>query len=71
MFPFPAEEWAATRSLLGPDPWRHGLAANRAEFEALCRWSHAQHLARRVLAVEEVFAEGARDLTPPLPAATG
>jgi 4,5-dihydroxyphthalate decarboxylase len=57
MFPFLAEEWAAMHATLGPDPWRYGLAANRAEFAALCRWSHAQHLARRVLAVEELFAE--------------
>jgi 4,5-dihydroxyphthalate decarboxylase len=55
MFPFLAEEWAAMRAVLGPDPWLYGVAANRTEFEALCRWSHAQHLARRVLQVEELF----------------
>lgn len=56
MFPFLAEEWAAMRALLGPDPWRYGFAANRIEFAALGRWAHAQHLARRVLAPEEMFA---------------
>lgn len=56
MFPFLAEEWDATRALLGPDPWRYGVAANRAEWEALCRWSRAQGLARRVLALDEVVA---------------
>lgn len=56
MFPFLAEEWAAMRALLGPDPWRYGFAANRTEFAALGRWAHAQHLARRVLAPEEMFA---------------
>jgi 4,5-dihydroxyphthalate decarboxylase len=56
MFPFLAEEWDAARALLGPDPWRYGVAANRAEWEALCRWSQAQGLARRVLALDEVFA---------------
>ncbi|MFH5927406.1 ABC transporter substrate-binding protein [Roseomonas xinghualingensis] len=55
MFPFLAEEWATTQALLGPEPWRYGFAANRAEFEALCRWSHAQHLARRVMRAEELF----------------
>jgi 4,5-dihydroxyphthalate decarboxylase len=55
MFPFLAEEWAAAKALLGPDPWRHGVAANRAELEAACRWSHAQHLSARRLAVEELF----------------
>jgi 4,5-dihydroxyphthalate decarboxylase len=56
MLPFHAEEWAATKALLGADPWTYGIAANRAELAAICRWSHAQHLSRRRLAVEEVFA---------------
>ncbi|MGG5807962.1 ABC transporter substrate-binding protein [Falsiroseomonas sp. CW058] len=55
IFPFLAEDWAAAKTLLGPDPWRHGVAANRAELEAACRWSHAQHLSRRKLAVEDLF----------------
>jgi 4,5-dihydroxyphthalate decarboxylase len=41
--------------LLGADPWRQGVTANRGELEAVCRWSAAQHLARRRLAVEELF----------------
>jgi len=56
MFPFLAEELEAMRGLLGADPWRYGVAANRAEFAALCRWSRAQGLARRELRVDEVFA---------------
>lgn len=55
MFPFLAEEWAAMHALLGADPWRQGVKANRGELEAVCRWSAAQHLARRRLAVEELF----------------
>jgi 4,5-dihydroxyphthalate decarboxylase len=55
VFPFLAEEWAAARESLGGSPWRHGVAANRAELAAICRWSRAQHLARRELAVEELF----------------
>lgn len=55
MFPFLAEEWAAMRALLGPDPWRQGVAANRKELEAVCRWSETQHLARRRLGIEELF----------------
>jgi 4,5-dihydroxyphthalate decarboxylase len=55
MVPFLAEEWAVMRALLGPDPSRYGVAAIRMELEALCRWSHARHLARRVLQVEELF----------------
>lgn len=61
IFPFLAEDWAAAKALLGPDPWSHGLAANRRQIETLCRWSHAQGLARRVLRPEEVFAEGTLD----------
>jgi 4,5-dihydroxyphthalate decarboxylase len=53
--PFLAEDWADARALLGADPWTYGIAANRAELAAICRWSHAQHLARRVLAPEELF----------------
>jgi 4,5-dihydroxyphthalate decarboxylase len=55
MFPFLAEEWAATHALLGADPWRQGVMANRGELQAVCRWSAAQHLARRHIAVEELF----------------
>jgi 4,5-dihydroxyphthalate decarboxylase len=61
MLPFHAEEWAATKALLGPDPWTYGVAANRAELEAICRWSHAQHLSRRRLSVEEVFTDDTFD----------
>lgn len=56
MFPFLAEEWAAMRALLGADPWRYGFGANRAEFATLGRWAHQQHLARRAMAPEEMFA---------------
>ncbi len=55
LFPFLAEEWAATRALLGPDPWRYGFAANRTEFAALAGWAEAQHLTRGRLAPEAIF----------------
>ena len=55
MLPFLAEEWAATQALLGPDPYPYGIAAKRAELEALCRWSHEQHLSRHRLSVEDIF----------------
>lgn len=61
MLPFLAEEWAATRALLGDDPWTYGVAANRADLEAICRWSHAQHLSRRRLVVEDLFAADTLD----------
>jgi 4,5-dihydroxyphthalate decarboxylase len=55
MLPWLAEAWAETRDVLGADPWRYGIAANRAELEAICRWSQSQHLSRRRLTVEELF----------------
>lgn len=61
MLPFRAEEWAATKALLGPDPWTYGVAANRAELAAICRWSHDQHLSRRPLTVAEIFAPGVEE----------
>ncbi len=54
--PWLAEAWAETRAVLGPDPWPYGIAANRKELEAICRWSEEQHLSRRRLSVEELFA---------------
>lgn len=61
MFPFLAEEWDATHALLGADPWRYGVSANRAEWDAVCRWSVSQGLARRVMALDEVFAPDTLD----------
>ena len=55
IFPFLAEDWTAAQAALGEAPWRHGVAANRAELDAACRWAGAQHLTRRVLSPEDVF----------------
>lgn len=57
MLPWFAEELEATRGLMGPDPWRYGVGANRHQLEAICRWSAEQHLSRRRLEVDELFAE--------------
>jgi 4,5-dihydroxyphthalate decarboxylase len=56
IFPFLAEDWAAAKAALGGDPWPHGVAAGRRQIEAMCRWSVEQGLARREVAVEELFA---------------
>lgn len=50
MFPFLAEAWPAARDL-----WRDGLAANRAEFEAMGRFARNQHLTRAVVTPEALF----------------
>lgn len=43
------------RAVMGPDYWSYGVATNRAELEWVCKQSHAQHLATRQPAVEELF----------------
>tara|TARA_R110002124_G_scaffold53369_8_gene153066 strand:- start:19107 stop:20123 length:1017 start_codon:yes stop_codon:yes gene_type:complete len=53
--PFFHAEMEETRALMGPDYWTYGFAANRAELDAMCRWSQAQHLAPRRVAPEELF----------------
>jgi len=58
MLPWLAEAWAETRAVLGPDLWSHGVGANRAALEAVCRWSLTQHLSPRALTVEDIFAPG-------------
>ena len=54
--PWFAAELAATRALMGDDFWSYGVAANRGELEAVCRYSQEQYLAERPLTVEELFA---------------
>lgn len=49
----PAMERA--HSAFGDDLWSYGVAANRAELDTLCRYSHDQHLATRRLQVDELF----------------
>lgn len=53
--PWAAAETARSRAILGPDFWRYGAEPNRPAIEALCRWSHAQGIAPRVLAPEDLF----------------
>lgn len=44
-----------TLSTLGPDYWSYGFKANRAELEAVCRYSVEQFLAERRVVPEELF----------------
>ena len=44
-----------TLAALGPDYWSYGFCANRAELEAVCRYSAEQFLAQRRVAPEELF----------------
>lgn len=54
--PWFAAEWEATRAFMGENFWPYGVAANRRELEALCRWSREQYLSERDIAVDEMFA---------------
>ena len=54
--PWFADQWEATKDLMGEDFWPYGVAENRAELEAVCRYSHEQNLGRKRLSVEALFA---------------
>jgi len=56
MLPWFADQWEATKDLMGDDFWPYGVAENRAELEAICRYSHEQNLGRKRLSVEALFA---------------
>ena len=53
--PFLHADMERTRDIMGPDYWSYGFQDNRAELDAMCRWSQAQHLAPRRVAPEELF----------------
>ena len=61
--PWFAAEWEATRAFMGENFWPYGVAPNRAELEALCRYSVEQHLSERPIALDELFAPGTAELT--------
>lgn len=44
-----------TIATLGEDYWSYGFSANRAELDAVCRYSVEQYLAERQVAPEELF----------------
>lgn len=49
-------ELEAQRQALGGDPWRDGLAANRANLDCFIGYSHEQGLIRQRLPVDDLFA---------------
>jgi 4,5-dihydroxyphthalate decarboxylase len=54
--PWLAADIEATEVVTGTTNfWPYGVEENRAEFEAMCRYAHEQHLAARCLRVEELF----------------
>ena len=51
----------ATRATMGDDYWPYGIAANRAELDAVCRYSVEQYLAERRVTVDELFHPSVMD----------
>jgi 4,5-dihydroxyphthalate decarboxylase len=55
-------QWEETKCLMGEDIWSYGLRENRAEVEAICRYSHEQHLSANRLTLEEMFEPSTHEL---------
>jgi len=54
--PWVSEEYRRTVDLMGRDFWPYGIAANHTAIESIARYIHAQGLAPRQLAIDELFA---------------
>jgi len=50
-----------TRDVLGPDYWSYGFTKNRAEIDAICRYSVEQHLAASRVQPEDLFHSSVLD----------
>ena len=60
--PWIESTWADAIATMGADYWRYGVDANRAELEAICRYSTAQSLSRRTLTIADLFAASTLEL---------
>jgi 4,5-dihydroxyphthalate decarboxylase len=56
--PWVNAEYEATMEVMGTEFWSYGVAANHKTLSTMARYSYEQGLAVRLLAVEEMFAEG-------------
>jgi 4,5-dihydroxyphthalate decarboxylase len=54
--PWFADEWEATKALMGPSPWPYGVTDNLNDLETAVRYAREQFLTGRELTVEELFA---------------
>ena len=54
--PWPVEELAGARALMGQDFWSYGVDANQRELTAVTRYAVEQGIIDRQLSVEELFA---------------
>ena len=55
---------AEARATMGHDYWTYGVEKNRPAIEAVARYSEAQGLAKRVLAIPEIFAASTLEWSP-------
>ncbi len=60
--PFVEEQLRAARQLMGADFWSYGLGPNRKVLETFLHHHHAQGLAPRRIAVEELFHPGSLEI---------
>lgn len=56
--PWLGHEIERTRAVMGEDVWTYGVERNRAELDAMCRYSVEQHLAPRRVDPAELFHPG-------------
>ena len=60
--PWAETTWSDAVALMGADYWPYGVGANRAQLEAICRYSTAQHLSRRTLTIGDLFVPSTLEL---------
>lgn len=60
--PWPVEDLARARELMGEDHWPYGVAENKTEIEAMLRYAHDQGLTARQLTPQDLFAPSVFDL---------
>ncbi len=60
--PWPVDEFDKARALMGEDFWRYGVAENKAEIDAMTRYSFEQGLTARKLEPADLFAAPTFDL---------
>jgi len=61
--PWILHDFAETMRLTGGNPWPYGFAANRDELAAMTRYAHADGIASRLVAPEELFHPSTHGLT--------
>jgi 4,5-dihydroxyphthalate decarboxylase len=61
--PWSVAEYESTVALMGKDYWSYGVAENYHALDTLTRYSFEQHLSKRKVAVEELFAPSVLELS--------